>query len=143
MYAVGGDEPYIVVIENLHEMTSEDEYWNDISSIISAHRGRDCMDRFVKELSDIPAKLIIVVVNGHAVSMARVIYFPDKLYINAVHTLENHRRRGYARMVMQKIIEMADRKVELETDNPAAVKLYESVGFRITKEELITHMEYN
>lgn len=57
-----------------------------------------------------------------------------KAYITSVYTDKNYRRMGIQNKLMQMILEFLKeiecKKIELDADNPHAVKLYEKFGFR-------------
>ena len=59
---------------------------------------------------------------------------PDMVQIGPVWTPPEHRNRGYARtlvaMTLQKAKQCGVKKSILFTDNPAAAKAYEAVGFQ-------------
>lgn len=68
-------------------------------------------------------------------------YFPDAKdlsckvgYIASVFTKEEHRQKGYQRMVFEKCLDFAKElgivRYKLSTKNPNAMKMYASMGFK-------------
>ncbi len=57
-----------------------------------------------------------------------------KAYITSVYTDEDYRCKGIQNVLMQKILDLLEeiecKKIELDADNPHAIKLYEKFGFK-------------
>lgn len=57
-----------------------------------------------------------------------------KSYITSVYTDEDYRRMGIQNVLMQMVLDLLEKiectKIELDADNPHAIKLYEKFGFK-------------
>lgn len=64
-----------------------------------------------------------------------------KAYITSVYTEENYRRKGIQNILMEMILnllkEIDCKKIELDADNPHAIKLYEKFGFKKDLEKYV------
>ena len=73
-------------------------------------------------------------INGDPVALSGInANLPEVVQIGPVWTPPEHRSRGYARILVAKTLELAKQrgvqKAILFTDNPAAIKAYQAVGF--------------
>lgn len=111
-------------------INAQTPYYEDISLILSRHRGQNLRAEILNEEN--PATLLLYVVDGRAVSSLR--YFPYKncIYVNLVHTLEEFRGKGYSRALFEHLFTVVDKPVmlEVEADNKVAIRLYERLGFK-------------
>ena len=64
-----------------------------------------------------------------------------KAYITSVYTEEDYRRKGIQNILMEMILnllkEIDCKKIELDADNPHAIKLYEKFGFKKDLEKYV------
>lgn len=79
----------------------------------------------------------ILKINDEEVSFIEIHKLYEVLDITNIFTKENKRRKGYARKLIQFIIENTDAKkimLEVNIENEIAIKLYESIGFKVISE---------
>lgn len=65
----------------------------------------------------------------------------QKAYITSVYTDEDYRCKGIQNVLMKKILDFLEeiecKKIELDSTNPCAIKLYEKFGFKKHNEKYI------
>ena len=96
--------------------------------------------------------LVVAVLDSEVIGKATAMVHrrPDKpheLYLDEIDVAPAHRRKGIARLILAKILEMAGERgceecwLGTEKDNIAARKLYEANGAK-AEEFLLYHLEY-
>ena len=103
-------------------------------------------------LKDANHWLIVAILEGRVIGKctAMVHLRPDKeneLYLDEIDVIPSLRRKGIAKMLLDKTLELADKRgceecwLGTEKDNIAATKLYESNG-AMSEEFLLYYLEY-
>jgi ribosomal protein S18 acetylase RimI-like enzyme len=124
----------MIVIVNTPDITPEHPYYNDITIILSQQRGKLIGAEVLRR--EIPAHLMLRVVDGHAVACLRFTLMRDDrgkyYYINLVRTLQDYRRRGYMKELFLHLIGAVRERLQLHVvpRNEPAVRLYRSLGFQ-------------
>ncbi len=87
-----------------------------------------------RHLSCTSLHLLVGRVDGIPVTMASLKVMDGLSRVDDVLTHPNHRRRGYARALMAELVgyhrRLSAQPLYLYAENPVAVRIYESVGFR-------------
>lgn len=82
-------------------------------------------------------ELVYLNENNDQVGSLLLVYENDRAKVFSLEVLQSHRKKGYGRKLMEKAIQRCRErgfdKIELntETDNTAANKLYQSLGFQL------------
>ncbi len=100
--------------------------------------GNKALDQHVKNHIDQKIKSKsgwVLLVEGNPVALSGFnAQLPDMVQIGPVWTPPEHRNRGYARtlvaLTLQKARDQGVKKAILFSDNPAAIKAYEAIGFK-------------
>lgn len=82
-------------------------------------------------------KKYILKIDNIEVSFVETHKLYEVLDITNVFTEESNRRKGYARKLLKYLIENTDAKkimLEVNIENNSAIKLYESLGFKVINE---------
>lgn len=68
---------------------------------------------------------------------------PNVGRVRHLYIIEGHRRRGYAALMMDEVLHEARQHfttLRLFTDNPAAAKFYEKLGFQSVNGDKVSHI---
>ncbi len=143
MAELGGIQIFEVTGDNIELMDSvvEDLFDNPVSPM-----------RLRAYLAEPTHWLVVAVLDGKVIGKctAMVHKRPDKedeLYIDEIDVIENLRRNGIAKLMLSKILELADEHgceecwLGTEQDNIAARKLYESNGAK-AEDFVLYYLEY-
>lgn len=88
-------------------------------------------------VTKLDTELVYLTENNQQVGSLLLVYEPNKASVFSLEVLKDHRKKGYGRRLMENAIEQARKmncqfiELNTETDNTAANKLYESMGFEL------------
>ena len=118
------DGVYVKSLERSHAATVYD-HW--------PYRGHTTIDCISDEIEQLPSAGVFLKENDQLVSWM-MCYTPNGM--SRIHTLEEHRRRGYAALVTEYLSKRVAQSglvpyVNIAVENEASHKCFESVGFKL------------
>jgi ribosomal protein S18 acetylase RimI-like enzyme len=139
----GGDEPFLrrLILDTISLELGADQWPEPMRGQLldiqvsgrSAVRGRN---------PDGESRILLL--DGEPAGWLFLLAYPEELRIEEVMVAPEHRRKGLARAAIEEVLRQATRdsrpvRLNVNTGNGAAIRLYESLGFRRTGGDQIQH----